>query len=95
VKTWNDFFRVREACRAAERRLGLTATAPADRTAAKRASRAETEQVARRGWDEAPRVTPRREVCAAAAGAGRSGSSSPAWSRPGFWHGSGSARSTR
>ena len=29
VKTWNDFFRVREACRAAERRLGLTATAPA------------------------------------------------------------------
>ena len=70
VKTWNDFFRVREACRAAERRLGLTATAPADRTAAKRASRAETEQAARRGWDEAPRVTLRREVCAAAAGAG-------------------------
>ena len=31
VKTWNDFFRVREACRAAERRLGLTATAPAGR----------------------------------------------------------------
>ena len=70
VKTWNDFFRVREACRAAERRLGLTATAPADRTAAKRATRAETEQAARRGWDEAPRVTLRREVCAAAAGAG-------------------------
>ena len=70
VKTWNDFFRVREACRAAERRLGLTATAPADRTAAKRASRAETEQAARRGWDEAPRVSLRREVCAAAAGAG-------------------------
>ena len=70
VKTWNDFFRVREACRAAERRLGLTATAPADRTAAKRASRAETEQAARRGWDEAPRVTLRREVRAAAAGAG-------------------------
>ena len=70
VKTWNDFFRVREACRAAERRLGLTATAPADQTAAKRASRAETEQAARRGWDEAPRVSLRREVCAAAAGAG-------------------------
>jgi hypothetical protein len=70
VKTWNDFFRVREAYRAAERRLGLTATAPADRTAAKRASRAETEQAARRGWDEAPRVSLRREVCAAAAGAG-------------------------
>jgi hypothetical protein len=70
VKTWNDFFRVREACRDSERRLGLTATAPADRTAAKRASRAETEQAAPRGWDEAPRVTLRREVCAAAAGAG-------------------------
>jgi hypothetical protein len=65
VKTWNDFFRVREACRDAERWLGLTATAPADRTAAKRASRAETEQAARCGWDEAPRLTLRREVCAA------------------------------
>ena len=71
VRTWNDFFRVRDACRDAERRLGLTATAtaPADRTAAKRASRAETEQAARRGWGEVPRVSLRREVCAAAAGA--------------------------
>ena len=32
-RTWNGFFRVREACLAAERRFGLTATAPADRTA--------------------------------------------------------------
>jgi hypothetical protein len=69
VRTWNDFFRVRDACRDAERRLGLTATAPADRTAPKRASRAETEQAARRGWNEAPRVSLRREVCTAAAGA--------------------------
>ena len=69
VKIWNDFFRVREACRAAERRLGL-GDGPADRTAAKRATRAETEQAARHGWDEAPRVSLRREVCAAAAGAG-------------------------
>ena len=69
VRTWNDFFRVRDACRDAERRLGLTATAPADRTAAKRASRAETEQAARCGWREAPRVSLRREVCTAAAGA--------------------------
>ena len=68
-RTWNDFFRVREACRDAERRLGLTATAPADRTAARRASRAETEQSARRGWAEPPRVTLRREVSVAAAGA--------------------------
>jgi hypothetical protein len=69
-RTWNDFFQVREACRDAERRLGLRATAPADRTAAKQPSRAETEQALRRGWEEAPRVSLRREVCAAAAGAG-------------------------
>jgi hypothetical protein len=67
---WNDFYRVREACRAAERRLGLQETAPADRTAARRPTRAETEQAHRRGWDEAPRVTLRREVCTAAAAAG-------------------------
>jgi hypothetical protein len=70
TRTWNDFFRVRDACRDAERRLGLRATAPADRTTAKQPSRAETEQALRRGWDEAPRVSLRREVCAAAAGAG-------------------------
>ena len=34
---WNDFYRVREACRAAEERFGLRLTAPADRTAAPRA----------------------------------------------------------
>jgi hypothetical protein len=69
-KIWNDFYRVREACRDAEERLGLQATAPADRTAARRPARSETEQAARRGWAEPPRVTLRREVCAAAAGAG-------------------------
>src|ERR1017187_153749 len=61
-RIWNDFYRVREACLQAEQELGLTATAPADRTAARRATRAETEQSARRGWDEPPRVTLRREV---------------------------------
>jgi hypothetical protein len=66
---WNDFYRVREACRSAEDQLGLRATPPADRTAARRPSRAETEQAARRGWDEPPRVTLRRHVCGAAAGA--------------------------
>ena len=69
VNTWNDFYRVREACQDAERQFGLRSTAPADRTAAKRPSRAETEQAARRGWNEAPRVSLRREVCTAAAGA--------------------------
>ena len=68
-KIWNDFYRVREACQAAEARFGLRATAPADRTAARRPARAETEQAARRGWAEPPRVTLRREVSVAAAGA--------------------------
>jgi hypothetical protein len=66
---WNDFYRVREACRDAEARFGLAVTAPADRTAARRPERAETEQAARRGWPEPPRTRLRREVCAAAAGA--------------------------
>ena len=69
-KIWNDFYRVREACQAAETRFGLRATAPADRTAARRPARSETEQAARRGWAEPPRVTLRREVSVAAAGAG-------------------------
>lgn len=45
-RIWNDFYRVREACQHAERQLGLRSTAPADRTSARRASRAETEQSA-------------------------------------------------
>lgn len=69
-RIWNDFYRVREACQAAERDLGLRGTPSADRTAARRSTRAETEQAARRGWAEPSRVTLRREVCAAAAGAG-------------------------
>jgi hypothetical protein len=69
-KVWNDFYRVREACLDAERQLGLAVTAPADRTVARRPARAETEQAARRGWAEAPRIRLRREVCTAAAGAG-------------------------
>ncbi len=69
-KIWNDFYRVREACQEAEARFGLRATAPADRTAARRPARAETEQAARRGWAEPSRVTLCREVAVAAAGAG-------------------------
>ncbi len=53
----------------AEQRLGLCATPPADRTAARRPGRAEAEQAARRGWEEPPRQTLRRHVCGAAAGA--------------------------
>ena len=46
----NDYYRVREACLAAEARFGLRRTAPGDRTAAARPTRAETEKASRRGW---------------------------------------------
>src|SRR5438034_5289847 len=53
-KVWNGFYRVREVCQEAESRFGLRRTAPADRTAARRATRAETEQAARRGRGAPP-----------------------------------------
>jgi hypothetical protein len=68
-RVWNDFYRVRDACRDSEQQLRLRSTAPADRTAARRPTRAETEQAARRGWDEPARVRLRREVSVAAGGA--------------------------
>ena len=61
--------KVRAACLAAEHRYGLRSTAPADRTAARRPTRAENEKAARRGLGEAPRVTLRRQVATAAASA--------------------------
>jgi hypothetical protein len=66
----NDRYRVRDACIAAERRYGLRSTAPADRTAPRCPSRAETEKATRRGLREPPRVTLRRHVATAAASAG-------------------------
>jgi hypothetical protein len=63
----NDRYRVRDACRAAERKYGLRSTAPADRTAPRYPTRPELEKAARRGLDEAPRVTLRRAVTTAAA----------------------------
>ena len=65
---WNDFYRVREACQAAEERHGLRRTAPADRTAGRRPTRAEQEKARRHGRSEAPRITLRRAVCTVAAG---------------------------
>jgi hypothetical protein len=62
----NDFHRAGEVCRAAEARLGLTSTAPFDRTQAPQASRAEVEKAARRDVDEPSRVWLRR-VCRVAA----------------------------
>jgi len=63
----NDRYRVRDACRAAERKYGLRSTAPADRTAPRYPTRAENEKATRRGLDEAPRLTLRRTVSVAAA----------------------------
>jgi hypothetical protein len=68
-RLWNDFYRVGEACRVAEERFGLRRTAPRDRTAPRRPTRAESEKARRRGFREAPRVTLRRAVSTAAAGA--------------------------
>jgi hypothetical protein len=66
---WNDGYRVRDACRAMEDRFGLRSTAPADRTAARRPTRGETEKAKRCGWGEESRVALRRHVTTAAAGA--------------------------
>ena len=66
----NERYRVRDACLAAEQRYGLRSTAPADRTAARSPSRAETGKAARHGRGEPPRLTLRRHVSTAAAGAG-------------------------
>ena len=68
-QTWNDYYRVGEACRAAEQRFGLHRTAPPDRTAARRPTRPESEKARRRGLPEVPRITLRRAVSTAAAGA--------------------------
>jgi MobA/VirD2-like, nuclease domain len=68
-RIWNDFYRVREACMAVERRYGLHVTAPGDRTAGRRPTRAENEHARRRGWEEPARTMLRRAVHTAAAGA--------------------------
>ncbi len=62
MSTSNDFYKLGKACRDIERRLGLTATAPRDRTAPKRATRGELEKAERSHRDEVPRVVLRREV---------------------------------
>jgi hypothetical protein len=65
----NERYRVRDACLAAEQHYGLRSTAPADRTAARPPSRAETGKAARHGRDEPARLTLRRHVATAAASA--------------------------
>jgi hypothetical protein len=65
----NDFYRIGEALRDIEKEYGLRVVARADRTAEDRPTRAEQEKAARAGRPEPPRVTLRRQVAAAAAGA--------------------------
>lgn len=69
VSTSNDYYRLGEACRWAERHFGLTSTARRDRTAPKRPTRAENEKARRSGRGEPARARLRREVRMAAAGA--------------------------
>lgn len=69
-KVWNDAYRVRSACRSIEETFGLRQTAPADRTAARRPTRGETEKARRIGMPRDARSELRRLVQTAAAGAG-------------------------
>ena len=65
----NDFYRVREGCRAAEKRYGLSVPdRGGDRTADPRATRAEPEKAARAGRREPARETLARLVRTTAAG---------------------------
>ena len=65
----NDYYRIGEALRDLEAEYGLVTVARADRTAARGPTRAEIEKAARNGQAEPLRVTLRRHVAAAAAGA--------------------------
>jgi hypothetical protein len=69
VSLSNDFYKVGEACRAMEQRLGQTRTPSRDRTAAKRPTRGESEKAQRSGRTEPSRVKLAREVRTAASAA--------------------------
>ncbi|MCP2337950.1 hypothetical protein [Actinomadura rupiterrae] len=68
-EVWNDAHLIRAGCREAEDELGLRRTAPADRTAPRRATRGEQEKARRNGQAEDPRSVLRRHVQEAAAAA--------------------------
>ncbi|HUY48854.1 MAG TPA: hypothetical protein VMV92_24580 [Streptosporangiaceae bacterium] len=93
-RTWNDFYRVREASRAAEEKLGLHTTPPADRTAPRRPSRAERS----RPSGAAGMSRPGARCAGMSAGRrpeqGPNTSSLISWRLPGSWSVSGTARST-
>ncbi len=65
----NDWHQVRATCLAAEARYGLQVTAPADKTAARHTTRAETEKASRSGQVVPARDWLRGQVQHAAAGA--------------------------
>jgi hypothetical protein len=65
----NDWYRVRDACRAAEERHGLQRTAPAGSRADRNPSTREIRRAQDHGLGEAPRLTLQRHV-STAAGAG-------------------------
>ncbi|OFB39885.1 relaxase [Frankia sp. B2] len=73
VAARGDYYRVGEACRAAEARYGLRTTAPRNRTGDRQPTRAETEKAARAGSAIPARVTLRRSVEAAATSAAGEG----------------------
>ena len=69
VPALDDYRALRAACQRTEQQYGLRSTAPADGMAAKRPTRAETEQAERSGRAEPVRVTLRRTVQRASAAA--------------------------
>jgi len=66
---WNDFYRVGGGVPGGGGAVLAAAYCSADRTAARGATRAESEKARRRNFQEAPRVTLRRAVSTAVAGA--------------------------
>jgi len=73
ARLYRDFPKVRAACLAAEQTYGLASTAPADGTAAPRATRAETEKATRTGQVMPARDLLHRQVRAEAAAARSTG----------------------
>ncbi len=69
VRPRNDYYRVGEACRVAEERLGLHRAPRVDRTAARKPTYGEREKAQRSGLPEPASVTLRRQVRTAATGA--------------------------
>ena len=68
-RLWNDWYRVRDACRAAEERYGLRRTAAAGSRTARRPSTREIRKARDHGLGEAPRLTLQRHVSTAASAA--------------------------